>query len=216
MPKRYLSNVSFLVVDDNAFMRAIVRRVLSTLDVAAIEDAADGEAAIMVMKHFTPDIAIVDWEMQPMNGLELIKHIRTSADSPNPFLPIIMLSAYSEMSHVLEARDAGVNEFVVKPISVNSLFSRIEAVIERPRPFVRLPDFFGPDRRRKEARHDVERRKEDQGEISMMSQDDVNALFNPKEGEGEAAKDGDGKAPADSDGADTTDGAEAATEEPAT
>ena len=63
-------------------------------------------------------------------------------------MSIIMLSGHSEMSRVIEARDSGVNEFVVKPISVKSLYSRIDSLIHRPRDFVKIGKYFGPDRRR--------------------------------------------------------------------
>lgn len=145
----YLENIKFLIVDDNAFMRSIVKSVLNSLDARYFREATNGAEALKVLQGFEPDIAIVDWEMQPLNGIELVKMIRTGADSLNPFLPIIMLSGHSEVSRVMEARDAGVNEFVVKPISVKSLFSRIDSLIHKPRDFVRTSRFFGPDRRRR-------------------------------------------------------------------
>ena len=91
---------------------------------------------------------MVDWEMGPSSGIELTKRIRTASDSPNPFLPIIMVSGYSEVARVLKARDAGVNEFLAKPVSAHSIYTRIKMLIERPRTFVRSPAFVGPDRRR--------------------------------------------------------------------
>ena len=87
----------------------------------------------------------------------------------------------------VKARDAGVNEFLVKPISANTLFERIEALIERPRPFVRLEGFFGPDRRRKSsdpARD--ERRQEMKKKKKKMTQDEINVLINPTPEEAES------------------------------
>ncbi len=89
--------------------------------------------------------------MQPVDGIEFVKAARMGDDSPNPSLPIIMVTGHSETRRILEARDAGVNEFVVKPMSAHTLFERIETVIERPRPFVRIKGFFGPDRGRKSS-----------------------------------------------------------------
>ncbi|MBT3766772.1 MAG: response regulator [Rhodospirillaceae bacterium] len=146
----YLENLKFLIVDDNAFMRSIVKNVLNSLDARYFREAADGAEALKILQSgFTPDIAIVDWEMKPLDGIELVQMIRTAPDSANPFLPIIMLSGHSEVSRILQARDAGVNEFVVKPISVKSLFSRIDSLINKPRKFIRAGSFFGPDRRRR-------------------------------------------------------------------
>ncbi len=149
MADDYLSNIKFLIVEDNKFMQTVVRRVLSALGVRDVRECDDGADALKILKTFPADIVITDWAMEPLDGLELTQMIRNSADSTNPYIPIIMLTAYSEMNRIVEARDSGVNEFVVKPISVNTLFSRIQAVIERPRPFIRTKNFFGPDRRRK-------------------------------------------------------------------
>ncbi len=148
MSEKYLENVKFLVVDDNAFMRNIVRKVLNIFGAEKIDEASDGAEATQILKTSDPDIIICDWEMRPVDGMEFVKVVRTSAESPNIFVPIIMLSGHSETSRVTAARDFGVNEFVVKPFSASSLFDRIEAVIARPRPFVRAEHYFGPDRRR--------------------------------------------------------------------
>lgn len=150
MAEGYLTNVKFLVVEDNSFMQTVIRRVLSALGAQEVRECTDGTDALKILKTFPADIIITDWHMEPLDGIELTRMVRTAADSMNPYVPIIMLTAYSERVRIVEARDAGVNEFVVKPISVNTLFSRIQAVIERPRPFIRIKDFFGPDRRRKE------------------------------------------------------------------
>lgn len=152
MAEKYLENVKFLVVDDNAFMRKIVRRVLNALDAMQVRDAGDGAEALKVMRTFEPDIIICDWEMRPLDGLEFVRMLRLSSDSANPYIPVIMLSGHSEMNRVTAARDAGVNEFVVKPISVRTLFSRIQSIIEKPRGFIRTKTFFGPDRRRRNMR----------------------------------------------------------------
>ena len=75
--------------------------------------------------------------------------VRTSPNSPNPFVPIIMLTGYTHVDHVRQARDAGVNEFLAKPVSVKAILTRLISVIEHPRPFVRTKYYFGPCRRRR-------------------------------------------------------------------
>ena len=150
MVDAYLSNVKFLVVEDNQFMQSVIRRVLSSLGARDIRVCPNGADALKVLEEFSADIVITDWAMEPLDGIELTRNIRTAPESLDPYVPIIMLTSYSEMIRIVEARDAGVTEFVVKPISVSVLFSRIQAVIERPRSFIRTKDFFGPDRRRKE------------------------------------------------------------------
>jgi PleD family two-component response regulator len=184
MAVKYLEDVKFLIVDDNAFMRTIIRQVLSALHAEQVREASDGEDALQIMQTFAPDIIILDWEMKPMDGLEFTRKVRLSRDSPNVFTPIVMVSGHSERGRIVAARDAGVNEFVVKPISAKSLFDRIQAVIERPRPFVRLKSYFGPDRRRKTVgRGEEERRVAKPAMVPApghpMRQSEVNVLFNP-------------------------------------
>ncbi len=109
--------------------------------------------------------------------------VRTGKDSPNPFVPIIMTTAYAEKQRVMEARDIGITEFIAKPLSAKTLMARITAVIEHPRPFVRSPRYFGPDRRRRQASDYTgpERRQSEplaDGEGTNLSQDDVEALLN--------------------------------------
>ena len=96
------------------------------------------------------DVLIVDWHMQPLDGLDFVRLVRTASDSPNPYVPIIMLTGYTEYARVVEARDAGINEFLAKPISAKSLYLRFAAIIDNPRPFIRTKKYFGPDRRRQE------------------------------------------------------------------
>ena len=94
-----------------------------------------------------PDIVFIDWS-PTYDGLRLLHRIRRDPESQNPFVPIIMLSAFTEKFRITKARDAGVNEFLAKPISPKSLYQRIASIIEKPRPFVRTTSFFGPCRRR--------------------------------------------------------------------
>ena len=116
--------------------------------VGRLTEAEDGAAALELLRQEAVDIAIVDFRMKPLDGVAFTRAVRNEADSANPYLPVIMMTGHSEKSRVTEARDAGVTEFVAKPVKAQTLLSRIEAVILRPRPFVRSPSYFGPDRRR--------------------------------------------------------------------
>ena len=86
--------------------------------------------------------------MEPLDGIDFTPMVRTAPDSPNPFVPIIMLTAHPSMERVTQARDSGVNEFLAKPVTAKDLCSRIATVIESPRQFVRASEYFGPDHRR--------------------------------------------------------------------
>ena len=70
--------------------------------------------------------------------------IRTNPQSPNPFVPVIMLTGHTQIEHVRQARDAGINEFIAKPVSVKTMMQRLVAVIEHPRPYVRTERLFRP------------------------------------------------------------------------
>ena len=109
-----------------------------------------------------PDVVVLDWVMEGMSGIELMRMIRTNPQSPNPFVPVIMLTGHTLIEHVNKARDAGVNEFIAKPVSVKTMMQRLVAVIEHPRPYVRTSVYFGPCRRRRgtEDYRGPERRKE--------------------------------------------------------
>lgn len=145
-----LENLRVLLVDDNQHMRAIVMTVLAGVGVKNVRETRDGAEAIEALKDWPADLAIVDFQMFPIDGVEFTRLVRNSPDSKNPYLPIVMMTGHSERSRVVEARDAGVTEFIAKPLTAKSVLERIQAVIYHPRPFVRAANYFGPDRRRRQ------------------------------------------------------------------
>lgn len=140
---------TLLIVDDNAHMRTIIGYVARACGISHILEASNGAEAFERLRCEKVDVATVDLNMDPINGLEFVKMIRTSRDSPDPYLPVIIVSAYSERSQVQAARDAGADEFLTKPVTAQALLKRMEAVVYRRRPFVLTPAFTGPDRRRR-------------------------------------------------------------------
>ena len=137
-----------LLADDNAHMRTIVTAVLKSIGVKHIRDASNGAEALTIMREWQADVAMVDFRMQPIDGVEFTRLVRNAKDSVNPFLPIIMLTGYADRSRVIDARDAGVTELIVKPVTAQAVIARLNSVIFHPRPFVRTEDYFGPERRR--------------------------------------------------------------------
>ncbi|HEU5047850.1 MAG TPA: response regulator [Rickettsiales bacterium] len=144
-----LAQVGVLIADGDRRIAAIVREVMESLGFSAIHIVHDGTEAIKVMKTEKIDMLITDWRMTPMDGISLVKYLRHDKDSPNRFLPIIMLTGYVGKEHVEIARDVGVTEFVVKPFSAKTLCDRIILLIDNPRGFVMNQNFVGPDRRRR-------------------------------------------------------------------
>ncbi|MDO1558828.1 response regulator [Brevundimonas sp. 2R-24] len=147
-----LSALQVLLVDDNQHMRAITATILTSAGIRRIREVRDGAEALEALRDWPADVAIVDFNMFPIDGVEFTRLVRNSGDSANPYLPIIMMTGHSERRRVQEARDAGVTEFVVKPITAKAILERLNAVIFKPRPFIKTESYFGPCRRRVNAK----------------------------------------------------------------
>lgn len=141
-------NLRVLLADDNAHMRAIVGAVLKSIGIKHIRDAKNGAEALASLREWPADVAMVDFRMEPVNGVEFTRLVRNAKDSCNIYLPIIMLTGYADRARVLEARDAGVTELIVKPVTAQAVIARLSSVIFHPRPFVKTDQYFGPCRRR--------------------------------------------------------------------
>ncbi len=138
-----------LVVEDNLPMLEICKTLLMTFGVGEVFTAKNGDEGFNIFCKENPDFILADWMMSPMDGISLTRRIRNDPRSPNLFAPVILMTGFSERKRVIQARDAGVTEFLVKPFNARDLYKRVSQLIERPRQFVRCEDFFGPDRRRK-------------------------------------------------------------------
>lgn len=138
-----------LVVDDNHYMRVIVCTMLRAMGITHIREASDGAEALEIVRDWRPDVIIVDLVMEHLDGIEFTRLLRTGVDSPHPYVPIIMMTGHTDRTHVLAARDAGVNEFVAKPLTARALIDRMKSVIDNERAWVKCTTYTGPDRRRK-------------------------------------------------------------------
>ncbi len=138
-----------LVIDDNAHMRTLMKSLLQALGLPQIYEAVDGASGFAELRERRPDFVLTDLSMTPVDGIEFTRLVRFGKDSPNPYIPIIMVTGHTERQRVMAARDAGVTEFLAKPITAQSILLRIAEIVDRPRPFVRCDDYFGPDRRRR-------------------------------------------------------------------
>ena len=154
--------LKILVVDDNVHMRKLVTTILQAFGVVQVFEADCGERAWAILRGSNPDVVVLDWVMEGMSGIEFARKLRADTQAPNPFVPLIMLTGYTRVMQVGEARDVGINEFIAKPVSVKTMMSRLVSVIENPRPYVRTGAYFGPCRRRRNTNehHGPERRSE--------------------------------------------------------
>src|SRR6201990_1439920 len=164
------SRLRFLVIDDNAHMRRILRTLLHGFGARDVYEAEDGAAGLEAFTHYVPDIVITDWAMPIFDGLELTQMIRQPGANANPYVALIMLTGHSAKRRVPAARDAGVPEFLAKPISAKGLYQRIANVVANPRPFIKTKTYFGPDRRRNTSNAYIGPERRVGGEVEVMQQ----------------------------------------------
>ena len=156
-----LDTLHVLVVEDSRSMRGLVVEILREVGVGRVSNTQHGLAAQKILdpsssnsksmfdEIMNVDVVISDWMMEPVSGIELLRWMRAHKNESIRYMPFIMLTGYSDQKRIFEARDAGMTEFLRKPISVNSLVGHLLTVIDRPRKFILTDKFIGPDRRRK-------------------------------------------------------------------
>ena len=169
-----LNDIHLLVVDDNAPMRQLIRALARAGGIVNTTEADTAAQAIDILRAAPVDLVMVDWKMRPIDGLSFTRMVRWNGDSPNPYVPILMLTAHTEASRVAAARDAGVTGFLKKPISTRLLFDRIASALTDGRQFVRAETFFGPDRRHAQLPWYMGpfRRASDDGRVDTFDLDD--------------------------------------------
>ncbi len=146
-----LANVHVLIVDDSKHICRLVATMLRSYGCKNLVEAKTAQQALDILNRQHIDIALVDWMLDERahTGLDLIRQIRRSPHENLTYLPIIMMTGHTERDNIERARDAGMTEFLAKPFTAKNLHSRLVALIEQPRPFVKTRSFFGPDRRRR-------------------------------------------------------------------
>ncbi|NQU61066.1 MAG: response regulator [Rhodospirillales bacterium] len=142
-----LQNLNILVLEKHVLVRKLLTDVFNEFGVPSTQSTSDPEVAWEMFKQFPADLILSDWTTD-LDGMDFLTRVRQSDDSPDPFVPVVICTANTRLHHVCTARDKGMTEFLAKPVSAKTIYSRICAVIENHRPFIRVSDFFGPDRRR--------------------------------------------------------------------
>lgn len=120
-------NMPILIVDDYKTMLRIIRNLLKQLGFTNVDEAMDGGEALTKMKTTDFDLVISDWNMEPMTGLQLLKEVR--ADDSLKKTPFIMITAESKTENVVAAKEAGVNNYIVKPFNAATLRTKLTSVI---------------------------------------------------------------------------------------
>lgn len=142
-----IQQLTVLIVDDNQYMRKMLRGILLAIGVKGLHEAEDGISGLELVRTLSPDVVILDWEMPLLNGPEFLRIVRSPGVFPTPNLPIIMLSGYCERWRVVEAARLGVNEYLCKPISQQALYERLLSIVASPRASVRIGEYYGPQPR---------------------------------------------------------------------
>lgn len=142
-------NVNVLLADSDACLAQAVLHNLRAMGFSSIHHVKNSAEAVRTIRSQAISFLITEWDMKGSSGIELVRFMRRSPDSPNRGLPIIMLTGRGELADVQAARDVGITEFVVKPFSAQTLFNRIEQIVDHPRAFVVAEQYVGPERRRR-------------------------------------------------------------------
>jgi PleD family two-component response regulator len=130
-PPQKLEHLTVLVVDDDRHMCSLIKTMLHQMGVKEIRLAMDAAEAFRELKVFSSDLIICDLRMLPLDGIEFTRLVRNAKDIRNRAVPIIMLTGHSDMGSVLEALEAGVSDFLAKPVSISRLRGRIERLFFR-------------------------------------------------------------------------------------
>ena len=120
-------SLNILIVDDYKTMLRIVRNLLKQLGFENVDEAMDGSTALVKLREKNYGLVISDWNMEPMTGLQLLKEVR--ADARLKAMPFLMITAESKTENVIEAKKAGVNNYIVKPFNADTLKSKLQAVL---------------------------------------------------------------------------------------
>lgn len=120
-------NMPILIVDDYKTMLRIIENLLKQLGFKNVAQATDGSMALKMLREATFGLVISDWNMEPMTGLQLLKEVR--ADAKLKTVPFIMVTAESKVENVAAAKEAGVNNYIVKPFNAETLKQKISSVL---------------------------------------------------------------------------------------
>ena len=123
------TSLKYLVVDDFATMRKVVRSTLRELGIENMDEAEDGQQALSVLKKGGFGFVVSDWNMPNMQGIDLLRAIRADPDLRH--IPVLMVTAENKRENILEAAQAGVNGYIVKPFTSDTLREKLEAIFAR-------------------------------------------------------------------------------------
>jgi two-component system chemotaxis response regulator CheY len=153
--ERLIECLGILVVDENQYLRKLTRMMLMNIGAKSIYEAADGLAALDIIRAANPDILLLDWDLPILSGPQIMRIVRSPGVFEKPNIPAIMLSGCVDRAHVQEAMRLGVNEFLLKPTSPKALRDRLLSILIKPRAMMQIGDYYVPQPRRPSAQNDA-------------------------------------------------------------
>lgn len=139
-----------LVVDENSYICKMMAEVLKSLGATEVRTAERTDEAFDILRRWMPQIIVIDQNIQPMSGVVFARALRALPDDQIRRVPMLMVSGEVSKSRIVEARDAGIESFVAKPVTTKILSDRLQDILHRPRRFVISASYVGPDRRRRD------------------------------------------------------------------
>jgi two-component system, chemotaxis family, chemotaxis protein CheY len=141
--------ISCLIIDDSSYFRDLLKIILKGFGIQQTSESNNIREANWQLEEVSYDIIFCNWNLDNESGLDFVRSLR-KPQNKYATIPLVMVSAHSEIHNVMQARDTGVNAFLTKPITPTSLAKILVSLIEYPRQFIRTKTYFGPDRRVKE------------------------------------------------------------------
>ena len=163
--------VEIQLLETNDFLRNMLAEMLREFNFRRVSEFHDTQDAYDYFRVNAVDIVLSSWA-PGSEELEFLRLIRTSNIGPKNMVPIIVVSAYTELRQVKFARDLGMTEFLALPIATNTLYARLCTIVENPRQFIETASFYGPDRRRRQIGFEGEERRKSDAEGFNSNQPD--------------------------------------------
>lgn len=169
---------SVLIVDQDGFTARLMNQVLLSFEFEQIHLATRLDKAIETFQSARVDVVLCDWLINEDHGLEFIDFVRRDPESKHSNVPIIMYTGFTELSRIVTARDAGVNEILAKPIAPHQVMKKLDIALFTERDFVKQDSYVGPDRRRRK----VEFKGQDRRGRFGLEQDQIDVVMDKNAG----------------------------------
>lgn len=187
-------DLSVAVIDESAYIARVTVGMLRVLNIRDIKTFTDVDEMMASLASGKIDMIMTELDMEPVDGLTFIRKIRSSKNEQVRYIPLVVTAGFATKRLVNQARNAGADDFLVKPFSVNTLYGRLVELTERRQPFVETKVYFGPDRRRKmrDFKGDERRAEAPPDDSGSEASPDADASGDEVASEDKSANDGGG------------------------